>query len=117
MNEDQVDHLLAALAHTGRRQILDLLMAEPGLSMKALASHFDVSRIAVLKHVRVLEQAELVLSRKQGRERQLFFNAVPLQRMHDRWTTQYSAFWGGHMSDIKSRVEQRATKDKDKKSA
>jgi len=117
MNEDQVDRLLAALAHTGRRQMLDLLMAEPGMSMKELSSHFDVSRIAVLKHVRVLEEADLVLSRKQGRVRHLFFNAVPMQLMHDRWTTQYGAFWGGHMTDIKSRVEKRAAKNKDKKSA
>lgn len=117
MNEDQTDRLLAALAHTGRRQMLDLLMDEPGMSMKELASHFDVSRIAVLKHVRVLEKAELVLSRKEGRVRHLFFNAMPLQLMHDRWTDQYSAFWGGHMADIKSRVEKRAAKNKDKKSA
>ena len=69
MNAAQVDLLFAVLAHAGRRRMLDLVMAAPGMSVKALTSHFDMSRIAVLKHVRALEDAELLLSKKEGRTR------------------------------------------------
>ena len=108
MRDAQVDLLFAALAHAGRRHMLDLLMAQPGMSVKALASHFPISRVAVLKHVRVLEEVELVLSKKQGRTRHLFFNPVPIQLIHDRWTTHYSAFWSERLVDLKDRIEQRA---------
>lgn len=117
MDDEQVDTLLAAMAHSGRRRMLDLVMGSPGMSMKALASHFDTSRIAVLKHVRVLEEAGLVLSKKEGRVRHLFFNPVPIQLLHDRWTTKYSAFWSERLADIKSRIEGRLIDAKDNKSA
>ena len=117
MSPESIDRLLAALAHSGRRRMLDLLMSMPGMNVKALASHFEMSRIAVLKHLRVLEEAELVLSRKVGRVRELFFNPVPIQLMHDRWTDQYSAFWSERMVDLKSRVEGRAQDSEENKSA
>jgi predicted transcriptional regulator len=116
MNEARVDLVLAALAHRARRRMLDLLMATPGMSLKALASHFGMSRIAVLKHVRVLEVAALVLSRKDGRTRHMYFNPVPIQELHDRWTTTYGAFWSERMADLKSRVESRAA-ERESKSA
>lgn len=108
MKAAQLDNLFAALAHPARRQMLDLLMEGPGMSVMALASHFEVSRIAVMKHLKALEECGLVLSKKVGRTRQLFFNPVPLQLVHDRWTTKYSAFWSGRMADLKARVEKRA---------
>lgn len=108
MNADAVDQLFATLAHAGRRRMLDLVMAAPGMSVSALATHFDMSRIAVLKHVRALEAAELLITRKQGRTRRLYFNPVPIQQIHDRWTTKYSAFWAETMVDIQARVERRA---------
>lgn len=117
MKDAEVDQILAAMAHAGRRRMLDLLMAAPGMSVKALASHFDMSRIAVLKHVRVLEEARLVLSKKEGRVRHLFFNSVPIQQLHDRWTTQYGAFWSERLVDLKSRVEGRARASKKHKGA
>lgn len=112
-----MDALLAALAHSGRRRMLDLLMAQPGLTVKALASHFEFSRIATIKHLKVLEEAGLLLSEREGRERHLFFNPVPIQLLHDRWTTQYSAFWSERVVDIKSRIERRAAEAKDSKGA
>ena len=117
MNEERIDGLLLALAHAGRRRMLDLLMAVPGMSVKALASHFETSRIAVLKNIHVLERVELVLSQKRGRTRHLFFNPIPIQLLHDRWNTHYSAFWSERVVDIKSRVEQRIAEQKDHKSA
>ena len=108
MEGQQLDHLFAALAYPARRQMLDLLMEGPGMSVKALASHFEFSRIAVMKHLKTLEECQLVLSKKVGRTRHLFFNPVPIQLVYDRWTTKYSAFWSGRMADLKTRVEKRA---------
>ena len=97
--------VFAALASFTRRQILDLLTAHPGLTVKAVASHFPVSRIAVMKHLATLEAADLIISRKNGRERRLYFNPVPIQQIYDRWTDQYSSFWASRMTDIRARVE------------
>ena len=105
MHATDSDQLFQALAHQARRQMLDLLQAAPGLSVAALASHFDISRIAVMKHLKVLEAAQLVLSKKAGRERHLFFNPVPIQMVYDRWTDKYSAFWSARLVDLKTRVE------------
>ena len=85
-----------------------------GISVSALATHFDMSRIAVLKHVQALEAAELLLSKKEGRTRHLYFNPVPIQLIHDRWTTKYSEFWAGRMVDIQARVERRANSEEPK---
>lgn len=108
MDTAQLDLVLSAMAHPSRRRMLDLLTEMPGMSVKALASHFDVSRIAVLKQIRLLEAAGLITSRKRGRIRHLFFNPVPIQQIYDRWTTQYAGFWAGRMADLKTRVEARA---------
>jgi len=88
--------------------MLDLVMASPGIRVGALASHFELSRIAVLKHVRILERAELLISKKVGRVRHLYFNPVPIQRIYDRWTDRYRAFWASRVVDVKTRVERRA---------
>lgn len=87
--------------------MLDLLREHPGLHIAALGSHFDMSLVAVLKHVRVLEAAGLVISERPGRERRLYFNIMPIQAIYDRWTDEYSAYWAGQVADIKSRVESR----------
>lgn len=106
--DPQSDAVFAALAHPDRRRILDLLVEAPGLTVSALASHFTVSRVQVIKHLATLEAAELVISQREGRTRRLFFNAIPIQRIHDRWTDRYGAFFAGHLTDIQRRVEDRA---------
>ena len=85
------------------------MVLAPGCSVKAIASHFDISRIAVMKHLGTLESANLVLSEKEGRTRRLYFNPIPIQEIYDRWTTQYSSFWAERMSDLQARVEARAS--------
>jgi predicted transcriptional regulator len=105
MSATDSDQLFQALAHQARRQMMDLLQEAPGLTVAALASHFDISRIAVMKHLKVLETANLVLSKKSGRERHLFFNPVPIQMVYDRWTNKYSAFWSARLVDLKQRIE------------
>jgi len=111
-DRDSLDAVFRALAHPARRRILDLLVQAPGCSVKWIAEHFEFSRIAVLKHLTALEKADLVISEKEGRTRRLWFNPVPSQRIHDRWTDQYSAFWAQRLADVKGRVESRARKGK-----
>jgi DNA-binding transcriptional ArsR family regulator len=113
-NPDTLDTVFAALAHPARRRMLDLLVQAPGCSVKWVASHFDFSRIAVMKHLAVLEDAGLAISEKDGRTRQLYFNPVPIQQVYDRWTSQYSSFWAERLTDVKGRVEARAHRRKRK---
>ena len=107
IKDADMDHVFQALAHQARRRMLDLVKKQPGISVGALASHFDVSRIAVMKHLAILEAADLVLSEKHGRVRKLYFNVVPIQMIHDRWTTEYSAYWAGQLTRIKYLAESR----------
>jgi DNA-binding transcriptional ArsR family regulator len=96
-----MDLVFAALAHPVRRRILDLLLESPGATVAGLTEHFKMSGVGVLKHVRVLERAGLIVAEKQGRERRLYFNVVPIQRVYDRWTNDYAKFWAGRLSDLK----------------
>ena len=114
LESDSLDSVFAALAHPARRRMMDLLVQAPGCSVKWMSSHFEFSRIAAMKHLAVLEAAGLAMSEKEGRTRRLYFNSVPIQRIHDRWTSQYSAFWSERMTDAKERVEARARKGKRK---
>ncbi len=106
--DDSLDHVFQALAHADRRRILDILHRDPGCNVGALAKHFDVSRVAIMKHLTVLERADLVLSEKTGRQRRLYFNPVPIQLIYERWTDEYSALWASHVTSLKHRIERRA---------
>ena len=101
-----MDKLFQALASAARRKILDIVRDKPGASVIEVSKHFDVSRIAIMKHLKVLEDAGLIVSEKQGRTRHLYFNVVPIQMIHERWTSDYSALWAGALTDLKHRVEQ-----------
>jgi predicted transcriptional regulator len=110
MKPDSMDAVFQALAHPDRRRLLDIVKESPGCSVNDVCAYFNTSRIAVMKHLRVLERSELIQSRKKGRTRHLFFNAIPIQLIYDRWTTDYSALWAGHMTKIKHRVESKRKK-------
>jgi DNA-binding transcriptional ArsR family regulator len=107
-----MDSVFQALAHADRRRILDIVKANPGIGVGALASQFDSSRIAIMKHLAVLEQANLLHSEKDGRMRRLYFNAAPIQMIYDRWTTEYSAYWSGQITAIKYHAEGRAERER-----
>lgn len=112
MNHDQdMDATFQALASITRREMLDVINREPGIPVGQLASHFDVSRIAVMKHLAVLENAYLVVSQKEGRVRRLYFNAVPIRMIYERWTDEYSDQWSGVVTDLKARAESRGNDD------
>lgn len=106
-----------ALGSATRRRILDIVKNDPGCSVGDVAAHFDTSRIAVMRHLQVLESADLLISRKDGRRRRLYHNAVPIQLVYDRWTSEYSALWSGRMAEVKYRVESRGGKGRKKKNA
>ncbi|GLQ25166.1 transcriptional regulator [Algimonas ampicilliniresistens] len=106
---EDMDLVFQALAHRTRRDILDLLRAEPGQAVGHLASNFDVSRINIINHLRVLETAGLVISEKDGRSRRLYLNLMPIQMVYDRWTDRYSGYWSDRLASLKYGAEQ-ATK-------
>jgi len=110
---DQMDAVFHALAHSVRRSILDYVRASPGLAVGELAANFDVSRIAVMNHLSVLQKANLLISEKDGRARRLYLNTKPIQDIYDRWTDTYSANWAERVNTIKYAAEAAArTRDK-----
>lgn len=112
LNERETSDLFLALANPSRRRMLDIVRGRPGIGVGALAGEFDVSRIAVMKHLAVLEAANLLVSEKDGRVRRLYFNAAPVQMIHERWTDEYSAYWAGQLTGIKYRAETRSKEEK-----
>jgi len=105
-----MDSVFQALAHACRRRMLDIVRAAPGIAVGELASQFDSSRIAVMKHLAVLEQASLIHSARDGRTRRLYFNPAPIQMIYDRWTDEYSAYWSSQITALKYRAEGRAAR-------
>ena len=114
-SDREMDDVFHALANESRRRMLDTIKAFPGIGVGELASQFDVSRIAVMKHLGVLEKAGLLVSEKDGRTRRLYFNAVPIQMIYDRWTTEYSAYWSGSVTKLKYLAEARSKREARKK--
>ncbi len=109
MHEQQLDAVFLALANSSRRQLLDLITAKPGCHLAQLLDEFSVSRIALMKHLQILLDAELVIADRQGRQRLLYFNAVPLQLIHERWSGQYQQFWASQLTRLKYAVESEAS--------
>lgn len=105
---DDMEAVFQALAHRDRRRILDIVKNRPGCCVGDVCAHFKVSRIAVMKHLAVLEAAGLIVSEKQGRQRRLHHNPAPIQMIYDRWTTEYSQFWASRVLDVKYAVERKA---------
>jgi predicted transcriptional regulator len=97
--------VFAALASEPRRRILDILKKDPGCNVNHVCGHFGIGRIAVMKHLAALEGANLVISEKDGRQRHLWFNPVPIHMIYDRWTTEFSDYWAGRLARMKYRLE------------
>ncbi|MEM9733965.1 MAG: helix-turn-helix transcriptional regulator [Pseudomonadota bacterium] len=110
ITNDAMDAVFQALAHATRRAMLDHVRTQPGLTVGELAAKFDVSRIAVMNHLAVLEKANLIISEKDGRSRRLYLNVMPIQDIHERWTDIYSAHWAERVNIIKHAAEAAARK-------
>ncbi|MEM7329851.1 MAG: helix-turn-helix transcriptional regulator [Pseudomonadota bacterium] len=105
ITNDDMDLVFHALAHQTRRRILDLVRDTPGQGVGELANAFDVSRIAIMNHLKVLEEAGLLISQKDGRTRRLYLNAMPIQAIHERWIDAFSEVWADRLSFIKHAAE------------
>jgi DNA-binding transcriptional ArsR family regulator len=104
-DEDDMTAVFHALAHETRRRIMDALKSRPGIGVGELASAFDVTRIAVMNHLAVLEEAGLVVSEKEGRVRRLYLNVAPIQMINDRWLDDFSGHWAKRLTGIKYAAE------------
>ena len=105
-----MDAVFRALADPTRRSLLDELFREDGQTLSALEGRFAMSRFGVMKHLRQLEEAGLVVTRRRGREKLHFLNAVPIRLVHDRWVSKYADPWAAALSGLKNRLEERMEK-------
>ena len=94
-----------ALADPTRRFLLDLLFEREGRTLTELESHVDMTRIGVMKHLRLLEAAGLVVTRRSGREKLHFLNPVPIRLLHDRWIDKYTERHASALVDLKTNLE------------
>src|ERR671932_713077 len=105
-----MDEVFKALADPTRRSLLDELYKEDGQTLGALESRLPMTRFGVMKHLRVLEEAGLVVTRRRGREKLHFLNPVPIRLVHDRWVSKYTEPWAAALSGLKNRLEERMEK-------
>jgi len=100
-----MDDVFRALADPTRRSLLDELFREDGQSLRALEEGLPMTRFGVMKHLRVLEEAGLVVTKRRGREKLHFLNPVPIRLVHDRWVSKYAEPWAASLSALKTRIE------------
>jgi DNA-binding transcriptional ArsR family regulator len=103
--EGDDDKVFRALADPTRRFLLDLLFARDGRTLTELESGLEMTRFGVMKHLKVLEEAGLVISRRHGREKLHFLNAVPIRLIHDRWIDKYTERQVTALADLKRHLE------------
>jgi uncharacterized protein YndB with AHSA1/START domain len=100
-----MDLVFRALADPTRRSLLDELFKEDGQTLSALEARLPMTRIGVMKHLRILEAAGLVATKRRGREKLHFLNAVPIRLVHDRWVSKYAEPWAATLTGLKTRLE------------
>jgi DNA-binding transcriptional ArsR family regulator len=100
-----MDAVFKALADPTRRQLLDELFARDGQTLTELESQVAMTRFGVMKHLKVLEQANLVTTKRRGREKLHFLNPVPIRLVHDRWVSKYAEPWAATLTGLKRRLE------------
>jgi uncharacterized protein YndB with AHSA1/START domain len=105
-----VDPVFRALADPTRRSLLDELFRQDGQTLGALAERFSMTRFGVMKHLKLLEEAGLVVTQRRGREKHHFLNPVPIKLIHDRWVSKYAAPWVATLSGLKERLESQMEK-------
>jgi uncharacterized protein YndB with AHSA1/START domain len=100
-----MDEVFKALADPSRRTLLDALFVEDGQTLSALEARLPMTRFGAMKHLKVLEEAGLVTTRRRGREKLQFLNPVPIRLVHDRWVSKYAEPWATGLSDLKKDIE------------
>ena len=97
--------MFRALADPTRRALLDELFERDGQTLAALTKGRDMTRIGVAKHLRLLEEAGLVVSKRRGREKLHFLNPIPIRLLHDRWVSKYTEPWAAGLTGLKAELE------------
>jgi predicted transcriptional regulator len=107
MEADQLDATFFALSSDLRRRMLDLLKREGGCNVNHVCVFFssEIGRHAVMKHLAALERGGLLVTAKDGRDKRLWFDPTPLQLIHERWTTEFSAYWAARLTRLKYDAE------------
>ena len=105
MKPDDLDATFFALASDLRRRMIDLLKREGGCNVNRVCEFFaaEVGRHAVMKHLATLERGGLLVTAKDGRDKHLWLDPTPLQLIHERWTTEFSAYWASRLTRLKYR--------------
>jgi DNA-binding transcriptional ArsR family regulator len=103
--EEEDNRVFKALADPTRRFLLDLLFEREGRTLTELEAEVDMTRIGVMKHLRLLEEADLVLTRRSGRQKLHFLNPVPIRLIHDRWIDKYTERHVSALVNLKSDLE------------
>ena len=106
VNDD--DGVFRALADPTRRHLLDQLFERDGRTLTELESKLEMTRFGVMKHLRVLEDAGLVVTQRQGREKLHYLNAVPIRLIHDRWIDKYTEHRVSALAELKTQLEDTA---------
>jgi DNA-binding transcriptional ArsR family regulator len=101
-----MDEVFKALADPTRRSLLDALFERDGQTLSELEQRLPMTRFGVMKHLRVLEEANLVATRRRGREKLHFLNPVPIRLVHDRWVSKYAEPWAATLSELKHDLEE-----------
>src|SRR5438132_13213725 len=102
-----MDEVFKALADPTRRSLLDELFREDGQTLSQLEERFAMTRFGVMKHLKQLEEAGLVVTRRRGREKLHFLNPVPIRLVHDRWVSKYAEPWAATLSELRDKLEER----------
>ena len=102
-----MDDVFRALADPTRRSLLDELFRQDGQTLSALEQRLPMTRFGVMKHLKLLEEARLVTTKRRGREKLHFLNPVPIRLVHDRWVSKYAEPWAAGLSELKHDLEDR----------
>jgi DNA-binding transcriptional ArsR family regulator len=101
-----MDAVFRALADPTRRSLLDDLYEADGQTLSALVERVPMTRFGVMKHLKLLEEAGLVVTKRRGREKLHFLNPVPIRLVHDRWVSKYAEPWAATLSELKTTLEE-----------
>ena len=106
--------MFKALADATRRSLLDRLFVQDGLTLSELEAELPMTRFGVMKHLRILEQAHLIVTRRLGRNKHHYLNVVPIRLIHDRWIDKYTERQVSALTDLKAELEQSAALERNK---
>ena len=106
-----MDDVFRALADSTRRSLLDELFQQDGQTLSALEARLPMTRFGVMKHLKILEMAGLVVTKRRGREKLHFLNPVPIRLVHDRWVSKYAEPWAAALSGLKHKLENKLEND------